>query len=49
MSCDAGTPPLQLQLARGVLLLGALQLYRFLFTVGCLAVGTHVMRLTAVL
>jgi hypothetical protein len=31
-------PPLQLQLARAALLLGALHLYRFCFVVGCLVV-----------
>lgn len=38
VSIDHRQPPLQLQLARAVLLLGALQLYRFLFAVGSLAV-----------
>lgn len=38
LSFDKAQPPLQLQMARAVLLLGALQLYRFCFLVGCLAV-----------
>lgn len=38
LSIDHARPPLELQLARAALLLGALQLYRFCFVVGCLAV-----------
>ena len=38
LGVEQAQPPLQLQLARAALVLGALHLYRFCFVVGCLVV-----------
>lgn len=38
LGVERAQPPLQLQLARAALVLGALHLYRFCFVVGCLVV-----------